>query len=255
MRKQLLTPVHWTSHNGLDISYVSDFAMNGFISDIFQTDEHRFVSQTKTPYVIDAGANTGCVTLYLKQLYPHADILCFEPDYDIFQLLQSNILRNQLLNVQAFNCALGAYDGVTHFYTSKAKHLSGGLGNSIKPVWGIQEHLSQYDTSIKVPLRRLSTFINRPVDYLKLDVEGAESDILSEISHRLHLVKQLHVEVHCLGNQDQVLLTRLTDLLERHQFSTDVAPYHAMLPDWIKRWTEDTNPSIWNIKATNLRYL
>lgn len=254
MRLQKPSPEKWTTLNGLDISYVSDFAMDGFKSDIFEAHQHWFSSTVERPYIIDAGANTGCVTLYLKQLYPNADVICFEPDVDIFHLLEQNIKANALSGTTLFNCALGDYDGSSHFYTSKAKHLSGGLGNSIKPVWGIQEHLSQYDTTMKVPIRRLSRFINRPVDYLKLDVEGAELDILNEISTRIHHVKQLHVEVHCLGSQPDIVFNHLSRFLDKHEFYTLVERYQATLPRWVQRWNDGSKPSIWSIRAVNSRF-
>ena len=213
-----------------------------------------FFSSVDNPFIIDAGANAGCVTLYLKQLYPNAEVICFEPDLDIYQLLEQNIRKNMLSNTRLFNCALGDYDGTSHFYTSKAKHLSGGLGNSIKPVWGIQEDLSQYDTSMKVPIRRLSRFINRPVDYLKLDVEGAEYDVLNEIAACLPLVKQLHVEVHCLGSQPDIMFNRLNDFLVLHEFYCHVERYEATLPHWVQRWNDGSKPSIWSIRAVNSRF-
>ena len=251
MRLHETSPVRWASLNGLDIAYVSDFAMDGFKSDIFEAHQHWFLSSVDRPYIIDAGANAGCVTLYLKQLYPNADVICFEPDPDIYQLLEQNVRRNALTSTQLYNCALGDYDGSSHFYASKAKHLSGGLGNSIKPIWGIQEDLSQYDTSMKVPISRLSRFINRPVDYLKLDVEGAEFDILNEISTCLHLVKQLHVEVHCLGSQPDMMFNRLTSFLDQHLFLCHIERYQAKLPQWVQRWNDGSKPSIWSIRAVN----
>ena len=63
-----------------------------------------------------------------------------------------------------------------------------------KKNWGIQEDPKLYDVST-VPIRRLSPFIHKKVDYLKIDVERAEFEILTEIQSKLHLVKQLHLEL------------------------------------------------------------
>ena len=53
------------------------------------------------PFIIDCGANIGLSVIYLKNLYPDAEIVAFEPDEQNFQLLQKNIASFGFKNVEA----------------------------------------------------------------------------------------------------------------------------------------------------------
>lgn len=253
MHEEKPVQVYQTYIHNYEISYVSEFAMQQFAENIFANDEHWFTCDVANPYIIDAGANTGCVSLYFKKHFPDAEIVCFEPDTLIYSLLKTNIEKNNLRYVEHHNCALGSFDGETQFFSSNAKHLSGGLGNSIKKSWGIQEDPKLYDIS-RVPIRRLSPFINKKVDYLKIDVERAEFEILKEIQPKLHLVKQIHLELHCLGSQAVESIEFVKRILERHHFFVTEEKTPLSLPYWTHRWAESSNVSLWTIRAVNLAY-
>ena len=53
-------------------------------------------------------------------------------------------------------------------------------------------------TSIHVPGRKLSDFIEGPVDLLKLDVEGAEHRILRDLlsSEKIQYIRHMVIEYH-----------------------------------------------------------
>src|SRR5882724_1649917 len=46
---------------------------------------------SECPFIIDCGANMGRSIIYMKQLYPGAVIIAFEPDETNFELLSKNI--------------------------------------------------------------------------------------------------------------------------------------------------------------------
>jgi hypothetical protein len=57
---------------------------------------------------------------------------------------------------------------------------------------------------IKVPARKLSNFIDGPIDFLKLDVEGAEHRVLHDLveTGKLKQIRQMAIEYHHrIGNQ------------------------------------------------------
>jgi len=58
--------------------------------------------------------------------------------------------------------------------------------------------MSGQEKEITVEARRLSEFINAPVDLLKLDVEGAEAKVIADLleSGKLDFVHQMIVEYH-----------------------------------------------------------
>ena len=240
---------------GFEVKYVSRYAMGIFNDTIFNSDEHWFSSDNQAPVIIDAGANIGCVALYMKYHFPRSRILCFEPDEFIFSILKSNIQNNNLEDVELYNYAVGSEDGECILYSSQDRHLSGGLGNSIKPDWGIQESPHLYDKSRRVPVKRLSSYINGKVDYLKIDVENAECDVICEIRNKLNLVKRVHVEVHSLGGINSEEVKKISSILEENNFHCEVDSSSPSLPPWTEQWANQSQPDIKTIRAVNLDHV
>lgn len=249
------TSEYTTFVHGFEIKYVSHYAMSVLNDSVFNNHEHWFYTENKSPVIIDAGSNIGCVALYLKHHYPNARVICFEPDELIFSLLKDNINNNKLTNVELHQCALGTHDGECTFYSSADTHLSGGLGNSIKLDWGIQESPDLYDRSRTVPVRKLSSFIDQKIDYLKLDVERAEWEVVSEIEHKLSLVKQIHVEVHSIDEKNTEEVDNILSLLHRHNFYCETESTAPDLPPWTHGWADKAKPKISSIRGVNLAHL
>jgi FkbM family methyltransferase len=138
-------------------------------------------------YIIDCGAHIGLSVIYFKSICPSAKILCFEPDSKNFDLLQKNILSHQLTNIDAKNEAVWIED------TSLSFIQEGGMASKI----GSNSSLN----TVSVKAVRLKNYITCKVDFLKLDIEGAEYKVLKDISGNLHYVRNMFVEYH--GNFDQ----------------------------------------------------
>lgn len=144
------------------------------------------------PYVIDAGANIGVFTLAVKLRYPKARIVCFEPDPVAFDALTRNVIENDLSDVTLLPKALSAVDGDCPWYGELQGRSPDGRGNSTLAAWGERG----YTQKSTVPCVRLSTYCNEPVDFLKLDVEGAEGAVLHETASCFGRIRRLDVEVH-----------------------------------------------------------
>ena len=74
-----------------------------------------------------------------------------------------------------------------------------------------------YPNKIKVPTILLSKYIKQRVDFLKIDIEGAELIVLNEIKSKLHLVERIFIEYHSFENNDQNL-SEILQILERFEF-------------------------------------
>jgi hypothetical protein len=78
---------------------------------------------------------------------------------------------------------------------------------------------------------KLDHLLAEPVDFLKIDIEGAEVDALLA-STKLRNVKRIFVEYHSFCKQKQrlhELLQTLTDSGLRYYIKTIFSPYHAFL--------------------------
>ncbi|MFD2515631.1 FkbM family methyltransferase [Pontibacter locisalis] len=177
--------------------------------EIFKKKIYAFRSTNNQPFIIDCGANIGLSILYFKQLYPGAKMLAFEPDPKVFQVLQANV--SELENVEIKEKALWNEETKLEFFSEGA---DGGSVNALPTKVETNEILTE----------KLSHYLDRKVDFLKIDIEGAEVKVLTECESKLHLVQNIFVEYHSFvkGTQD---LATLLGILERNNFR-----YHINSP-------------------------
>jgi FkbM family methyltransferase len=119
--------------------------------------------------VLDIGANIGAHTVPLAQLAgPGGSVLAFEPQRILHQILCANLALNSVPNTVAHASALGSRRGTCVFpvLDYSAERNFGGIE---------MDRVAQGET---VPIARLDDLKLPRVDFIKLDVEGAERDVL-----------------------------------------------------------------------------
>ena len=175
---------------GQNIHFFDYAAFASLFEELHLRDMYWFKADSASPVILDGGGNIGMAVLYLKRLYPAARIQTFEPDPQTCAMLHRNTQENSLTDVQIHNVALAAHDGDVSFYYDPLR--PGCLGQSTTC-----RNLSRVAVK-EVPARRLSSFIEGPVDLLKLDIEGAENDVIAELaaSGKLSLIREMIVEYH-----------------------------------------------------------
>jgi FkbM family methyltransferase len=162
---------------------------------ILEKEIYKFKSSNNKPFIIDCGDNIGLSVLYFKRLFTESEVLCFEPDKVIFDILNDNINTFNLKNVTAINKAVWNENVVKEFSSEGADAGRLSLNSDKK-------------TSM-VECIKLSSFINRKVDFLKIDIEGAEVVVFEEIQNCLQHVNYIYVEYHSFVSKKQ----DLSDLL------------------------------------------
>ncbi|HEX5412416.1 MAG TPA: FkbM family methyltransferase [Terriglobia bacterium] len=181
--------------------------------EIFDQHAYDFEAAGDNPFIIDCGANIGLAILYWKRLYPGARILAFEPDPKLFQLLQQNT---------------GALPGVT-LLPKAVWRESGELPFRSEGSWGGRVCLPDDEESFLVPGMRLRELLDQPIDLLKIDIEGAEYDVLRDCSDRLPNVGNLFVEYHSAPGSPQVL-PELLLILRASGFRYHISGYNKDRP-------------------------
>lgn len=176
----------------------------------FRRNAYRFKAKRADPLIIDGGANEGVTVRYWKSLFPSARIIAFEPDPDCFARLRENCAG--LKDVELHPAGLWTANGPMSF----------------KPVGGLGGHLAcccpRDDVAdVKLEMVRLRDYLAEPVDFLKLDIEGAEIDVLRDCADRLHLVDQMYLEYHSFVQREQRLAT-LFGVLEGAGFRIHAQP-------------------------------
>ena len=62
---------------------------------------------------------------------------------------------------------------------------------------------------------RLKDLLTRPVDFLKMDIEGAEYEVMMDVADQLHHVGKMFVEYHGVFGQEKELNSLLAMLTEK----------------------------------------
>jgi FkbM family methyltransferase len=157
--------------------------------------------------IVDVGAHIGLYTLIAaKRVGPTGKVIAIEPDPENFKILKKNILLNQLSNVKALRCAV---------YSTKEKlklflpELEEGrtIFNTV-----MQDRAGTSNNFLEVEANTLDNIMNenniiQRVNYLKIDVEGAELEVLKGAINTLSLNKDLTllIEVHGESNYKPIL--------------------------------------------------
>lgn len=180
--------------------------------EIFAEGVYELEIDKPDPVIIDAGAHIGLATLFFLSRFPLAQVIAIEPHPANFELLDQNIWQNRLENqVITVQTALSSQGGPLTLHADPTQEWLSTA--SVRPgAWtGDQE-----TEPIEVPTNPLSEFLDQPVDLLKLDVEGAELDVLQSAGDLLKNVKTIIMEHH---PTTYAVEKQLTELLEKHGFS------------------------------------
>ncbi len=139
---------------------------------------------------LDLGSNIGLTTLYVKKIFPNCEVLALEPDEQNFSMINRNVKANDLNNTRVIKGGVGKKD----CYLQD----DGGIRN--KKEWA--HSYTEVDSPTNIVSYSMSSlmkkFPNEEVDFLKIDVEGAEKEIFSDDADIgfLSNVKVIALEIH-----------------------------------------------------------
>jgi len=157
---------------------------------------YDFEAGRNDPLIIDCGANIGLSVIYFKQRYPAAKVIAFEADPNIFRVLEHNVAQFGFTDVTLNRAAVWTHDGKVSFC------MEGGLSGRLPKGEG------DAPAQVRVPACRLRDVLaQRPIDFLKLDIEGAEAAVLEDCREfvRSDWIRHLFLEYHSHAQEPQVL--------------------------------------------------
>ena len=176
---------------------------------------------------LDIGANVGSWATILAQLCD--EVHAFEPNPQALPILRGYMTTRQ--NVRLFDAAVGDTVGDLdlHLYANSA--WASAYRENDLDAWRDGEP----SETIRVPRVTLDAlgYDARPVDFVKIDVEGAECDVLRGAAGmivRRH--PRMLIEIHSAANREWAL-----DFLDAHGYAPRLIPHpHPGVPDghcWI----------------------
>ena len=195
--------------------------------DIFVLGSLAFETRDPTPRILDCGANVGLASLFYKRRYPAARITAFEADPAIAALLAHNVRANGAEDIEVVAAAVWTQAGEITF---QADGADAGAVSSPDGARG--------GAAMRVPAIRLADWLSRErIDLLKLDIEGAEVEVLTDCEGVLDHVNAILLEVHEF-DPGRRRCPELLQLLGRCGFAYAVA-HVTPLPDRAPRGATD----------------
>ncbi|MDT4328985.1 FkbM family methyltransferase [Methylomonas sp. MED-D] len=187
---------------GCDIYY-------GFVQEIWDYSLFMAILNPED-IVVDIGANFGMYTLgAAKRLGDAGRVYAFEPDERSMSLLKENLQLNALEErVTRIGACVGSYDGEVKFYAAANPSFSGIFDTN----------RSETAEILNLPIRRLDSVMREHgvdrIDKVKIDVEGAEYEVLDGASETLaHSDAIIMLEISNKNLDDQ-RTTRLSEMLK-----------------------------------------
>lgn len=231
---------------GLHLEFPDPGAMASQWHDLFVRKTLDLHCDAEAPRILDCGAHVGLASLWMKRRWPRARITAFEADPEIARLLRANLERNGASDVEVVEAAVWRCDGDVPF---RAPGSDAGAVDAVAADTG--------GARIRVRSVRLRHWLTEPIDLLKMDVEGAELDVLDDSADRLHHVRAVHLEVHDFDSGRRLLpgcLVRLAEAGFTYALSDlgsalwregvrASGPFRGAVPSWVvcvQAWRESS---------------
>jgi FkbM family methyltransferase len=185
-----LRHILWKSPDGLYfILRIGPWRDGWLVSSEFEPEVSSVFRPKQGEVVIDVGASIGAHAVRVARAVGNEGlVITLEPNAEDFKLLKMNLMLNKADNVIALPMAAYEKNGNNMLYLSKETGLH-----------SLTRIPSSYIKKIEVSTITLDSLLTKfdvqRVDWIKLDVEGAELAVLKGASRVLEVAKNLIIEV------------------------------------------------------------
>lgn len=153
---------------------------------------HNQIKFKTKPIVVDAGAYIGFSVVEIARLLPNATIVAIEPHAGNFSLLRKN--TKHLDNVLLLNAALA---GSAERQTTLKNRGTGHWGYTIVETPADTSLAPEEHAVQTVSLESVTSMIDgASIDFLKLDIEGGELDVLKSSARLISSIPFIFIETH-----------------------------------------------------------
>ncbi len=185
-------------------------------------------------HIVDVGANSGLFSLLAASLNKNAVIHAFEPFPGAADLLESNLRANHFTNIRLTRAAAADQPGTLPLYFNDALRLTQGAS------------LRNWDYvtgKVDVPVIRLDDYLAErgidSIDLLKVDVEGAEPEVLAGAENT---IARCTPDIFCELIKDDCF-PKLRDFVHRYGYRAYRLAASGLVPDFD---LAEHGPVAWN---------
>lgn len=198
---------------GFNVKHLNYKLLIFLFEEIFIKEIYFFKAKTDAPLIIDCGSSIGMSVIFFKKMYSGSRIFAFEPDAETFKALEENIRVNNLKNIELFNKAVYNRKGKIDFYCDAS--MPGSLVMSTRKNKSIKKLFVKKTNAVL-----LSDYIDKEIDFLKIDIEGAEGLVIDEMENRdrFKFIKKMVIECHFLDIENSAFL-KIIKILKKNTFN------------------------------------
>ncbi|HBC72884.1 MAG: hypothetical protein UX91_C0002G0043 [Candidatus Amesbacteria bacterium GW2011_GWB1_47_19] len=174
------------------------------------------LKQIDPEVLFDIGANKGEYSQLILDQFPDCIIHCFEPDSRVFSILKTKY--KNINNIKLNHLAVSDHNGKAKFYLNKDPGL-----NSLFDMNNIGYH---YDNMLStVSLETIDNYCKthyiKTIDFVKIDVEGAELSVLMGGPRMLsgNRIKMIQFEYGHAAISSKTFLKDIYDLLLGYNYT------------------------------------
>ena len=224
---KLIFPLFYLRHQGKETALVNadeetQFTVRVNTSDILVIweiwkakiyDDARFPVQAND-VIVDIGAHIGGFAIRAAKLAHHGDVYAYEASSKNYALLEKNYQLNNAENLHIHNKAVSHQSGEMNFFMPSD---NGALGSLMQETDNPMETVQAVTLTDIITENRIAR-----IDYLKVDVEGAEYDILLNCpAGTLSKIQRIVMEYHEFEG-DHRNHNHLVNFLKSHDFHVAV---------------------------------
>lgn len=134
--------------------------------------------------ILDVGANLGYFSLFFSKTSPRGKVFAFEPIPASKKLLDIHLAKNNITNVSTYETGISNEIGAIEFTFSE--NLAANTYKSESPIYANSKKINVEVTTIDAFVTQQNL---KKLDFIKIDVEGAELDVLKGAEKTLYTLK------------------------------------------------------------------
>ena len=155
------------------------------------------LDESTTGSILDIGANVGLFSCLVAAIAPNANVFAFEPSKKNYERLKFHVEINKLQNLRIFNYGLGSISSEQKLYTPHDEGAYSLIEENAARYTRGNGYEGKYEI---VKIQKLSEFIKKEkltsIDFLKMDCEGSEESIMTDLIPHLNSINQIAIEWH-----------------------------------------------------------
>lgn len=193
---------------------------HGSASSVEANETYKCLKDTSCPVIFDIGANIGTYTTWVAKLFPQGKIYCFEPQRLVFQMLCGNIAINNIDNCYSYNMAIGQHNSFVeiqepNYYSKEDFGIFSLVEDKIK-----EKSENKYIVSITSLDYFVDLYKIQKIDFIKIDVEGMDLDVLKGATNTLKVYKP-NIFIEHSDNRTSILNEIIEYLgIDNYKFTT-----------------------------------